>query len=130
MNKLIQELVQHLHKIRDVPNDKYVMHFLHKFLVTSFTEALSNSKRIASLWELSTLLACMLQKDATIAFKTPEVTMNLLSQAFRTGRSMLVHCAVAGSLIPHQLTYPFKTLTSSPESDIIRSVAISLRTGQ
>ena len=133
VNRLIQDLVKHLHKTRDVPDEKFIMQFLHKFLVTSFTEKLPDSKKIASLWELSTLLASMLEKNEEIAFKSANVTMSILSQAFRTGRSMLVHCAVAGSLTPSEFKYPFsntETPSDPPESDAaIRLVANFLKMG-
>lgn len=133
VNRLIQDLVKHLHKTRDVPDEKFIMQFLHKFLVTSFTEMLPDSKKIASLWELSALLASMLEKNEKIAFKSANVMASILSYNFRTGHSMLVHCAVAGSLTPSAFKYPFsntETPSDPPESDAaIRLVANSLKMG-
>ncbi|KAK2459291.1 hypothetical protein APHAL10511_008693 [Amanita phalloides] len=118
MSQLIQELVRYLNKTKDIPGEKFIVQFLHKFLVMSFTEELPDSKKVASLWELSVLVASMLEKNKEIAFKSANVTLNILSHAFRTGRSMLVHCAVAGSLVPSMLKYPFgNTETSGPDSD-------------
>ncbi|KAK2462989.1 hypothetical protein APHAL10511_004976 [Amanita phalloides] len=118
MNQLIQELVRHLNKAKDIPGEKFIVQFLHKFLVISFTEKLLDSRKIASLWELSALMACMLEQNEAIAFKSANVTLNILSHAFRTGRSMLVHCAVAGSLVPSMLKYPFNnTEKSNTDSD-------------
>ncbi|KAF8347301.1 hypothetical protein F5887DRAFT_1175044 [Amanita rubescens] len=116
MNRLIQDLVRHINKTQDVPDENFLMHFLHRFLVESFTEKLPDSKKIASLWELSTLLANMRDNNNKIAFKSPEVTLTLLSHSFRTARSVLVHCAVAGSFTPSELKHP-RSNTETPESD-------------
>jgi hypothetical protein len=126
MIHLIQDLVRHIDQTPDVSDETFLMHFLHKFLITSFTEKLPDSKKIASLWELSTLLANMWDNNNKITFKSPEVTLTLLSHSFRTARSMLVHCAVAGSFTPSMLKpYPCSN-TEAPESDTaIRSVSNS-----
>jgi hypothetical protein len=126
-DRLIRDLANHLYETDNPTDNHFAMKFLHQFLVTSFTEELSDCLKVASLWELSILLCCMSERNGEISFKSANSTLSILSPVFRIGRSMFVHAAVTGSF--HSgIKYPFTSSDDAePTDSAIQSVISSLQ---